>query len=115
MSSATGKQIRGREPRRSPTAIVARTKPMLDGAIGPTPTPVLATPWQVRDLRRTARTGWGRLAIQPHIAELMLGHTMKGLQAVYDVGRYLPELRAGFELWASHVMALTGGIRPAGA
>ena len=37
---------------------------------------------------------------------------MKGLQAVYDVGRYLPELRAGFELWASHVMALTGD--PAG-
>ena len=106
-----GKRTRGREPTPTP-AIVARCKVILDGAHREEAAPVLATPWQIRDLRRTARTGWGRLGVQPHVAELMLGHTMKGLTAVYDVGGYLPEMRAGFELWASHVLALVGD--PAG-
>ena len=107
-----GKRIGGREP--APTgAIVARAKPWLDGLQGPNNRPVLPQDWQIRDLRRTARTGWSRLGVLPHVAEMMLGHTVKGLTAVYDQHRFAQETRTGFELWASHVLQLVGD--PAGA
>jgi integrase len=41
--------------------------------------------WQFHDLRRTARSLMSRAKIPPHIAELVLGHRIAGVQGVYDV------------------------------
>lgn len=60
-------------------------------------------PWVVHDLRRTTRTGLSRLRVAPHVAELILGHSLRGIQAVYDIYDYLDERRHALELWAQHV------------
>ena len=62
-------------------------------------------PWTLHDLRRTLRTGLGRLGIAPHVAELVLNHTKKGMIAVYDKHRYQPEIAAALAMWADHVLA----------
>lgn len=64
--------------------------------------------WTVHDLRRTCRTGLSRLGVQPHIAELCLGHTIGGIQGIYDVYTYLPEMRDAFTRWNSFVLELVG-------
>jgi integrase len=60
--------------------------------------------WTLHDLRRTCRTGLARLKIQPHIAELCIGHGKKGLHKVYDQHQYADEKRHAFDAWAAHVM-----------
>jgi integrase len=61
----------------------------------------------LHDLRRTTRTGLGRLGVPPHVAELVIGHTKKGLLAVYDRHTYRREVGDALKLWASHVGGLT--------
>jgi integrase len=68
--------------------------------------------WSLHDLRRTLRTGLGRLGVAPHVAELVLNHVRGGIEAVYDRHRYQPEIKAALVLWAGHVMAIIEG-RPA--
>jgi integrase len=63
-------------------------------------------PWRLHDLRRTFRTGLGRLGVQPHIAELAVNHAKGGIQAVYDKHRYQREINAALALWADHVAAV---------
>ena len=46
------------------------------------------TDWRVHDLRRTAKTLMMRAGVLPHIAERVLGHRMKGVEAVYDRHSY---------------------------
>jgi hypothetical protein len=41
-------------------------------------------PWVIHDLRRTSRKLMTRAGVRPDIAELALGHSIKGIQAVYD-------------------------------
>lgn len=49
------------------------------------------SPWVIHDLRRTARKLLTRAGIRPDVAELTLGHSIKGIQAVYDdVSEYRP-------------------------
>jgi integrase len=100
-----GKRTRGREPK--PTdAIVDRAKAHgLADAV--------ATEWRIHDLRRTMRTGMARMGVLPHVAELCLGHTLKGITATYDVYNYESEMRAALELWARHVTTI-GGERQCG-
>jgi integrase len=69
----------------------------------------LPAPWRLHDLRRTMRTGLGRLGVAPHVAELVLNHVKKGMIAVYDKHRYHGEIAAALALWADHVMALVEG------
>jgi integrase len=59
--------------------------------------------WTIHDIRRSVRTGMGRLGVQPHIAELVIGHTKAGLVAVYDRYRYEREIGAALALWARYV------------
>jgi integrase len=66
-------------------------------------------PWRLHDLRRTMRTGLGRLSVAPHIAELVLNHVKKGMIAVYDMYSYQGEIAAALALWAGHVMAAVDG------
>jgi integrase len=74
----------------------------------PAPADSLA-PWRYHDLRRTVRTNLSRLRVQPHVAELVLGHAVTGLIKVYDVHDYLAEKRAALESWEAHLARVTEG------
>jgi integrase len=67
--------------------------------------------WTLHDLRRTMRTGLGRLGVPPHIAELAINHVKAGIVAVYDRYRYEPEIADALVQWAEHVMAVAEGRR----
>jgi integrase len=43
-----------------------------------------AEPWVLHDLRRTCRKLMTRAKVRPDVAELALGHSIKGIQATYD-------------------------------
>jgi integrase len=62
-------------------------------------------PFRLHDLRRTFRTGLGRLGVQSHIAELAINHVRSGIEAVYDRHIYQREVAAALVLWADHVLA----------
>ena len=62
-------------------------------------------PFALHDLRRTFRTGLGRLGIPSHVAELAINHTRQGIQAVYDRHTYEREIGHALALWADHVLA----------
>jgi hypothetical protein len=64
--------------------------------------------WRTHDLRRTCRTGMGRLGVPQHVAELVIGHTLPGIIAVYDRYSYLAEKRDALNRWASHVLQVVG-------
>jgi integrase len=44
--------------------------------------------WVLHDLRRTARSLMPRAGIAPNVAERVLGHTIRGVEGVYDQHRY---------------------------
>ena len=48
-------------------------------------------PWVIHDLRRTARSLMARAGVLSDIAERALGHTIKGVKAVYDRHSYADE------------------------
>jgi integrase len=66
-------------------------------------------PWTLHDLRRTLRTGLGRLGVAPHVAELVINHVKKGMAGVYDTYSYQGEIAAALALWADHVIAAVDG------
>ena len=46
-------------------------------------------PWTLHDLRRTTRTGLGRLGVDRVVAELLIDHAISDeLAAIYDLGDY---------------------------
>jgi hypothetical protein len=63
-------------------------------------------PWRLHDIRRTFRSGLASLRVPDSVAELALGHGKKGLQKVYDLYRYEPELREALTLWGARVRDL---------
>lgn len=58
-------------------------------------------PFVVHDLRRTVRTRLSELGVPQHVAELCLGHTQKGLHAVYDLHTFAHEKRQALDAWAA--------------
>ena len=56
--------------------------------------------WGLHDLRRTARSLMSRAGVAPHIAERVLGHSMKGVMATYDRHSYSEEKAEALELLA---------------
>jgi integrase len=62
--------------------------------------------WTMHDLRRTMRTGLGRLGVQPHIAERVVNHVQGGVEAIYDKYQYQSEMKAALALWADHVATI---------
>jgi integrase len=40
--------------------------------------------WKLHDLRRTCRKLMSKAGVRPDVAELALGHSIKGIQATYD-------------------------------
>jgi integrase len=62
--------------------------------------------WQLHDLRRTARTLMVRAGVSPHIAERVLGHTIKGVEGVYDRHSYEHEKAHALEALAKLVQRI---------
>jgi len=60
-------------------------------------------PWTLHDIRRTVRTGLGKLGVAPHIAETVLNHLPPRLTRTYDTYKYEGEKRAALDAWASHI------------
>lgn len=67
-------------------------------------------PWTLHDLRRTFRSGLGRLGVRPDIAERLVNHVSSRteMEETYDLWSYLPEMREAMEKWESHVEAVLG-------
>jgi integrase len=59
--------------------------------------------WRLHDLRRTVRTGLGKLGVQPHVAEAVLNHLPPKLVRTYDRNTYTAEKKAALDVWASHL------------
>jgi integrase len=68
--------------------------------------------WTLHDLRRTCRTGMGKLGVPPHIAELVINHVKGGVEAIYDRHRYQREIAAALALWGDHVRSIVDGEAP---
>jgi integrase len=62
--------------------------------------------WRLHDLRRTVRTGLGKLGVQPHIAEAVLNHLPPKLIRTYDRNTYAAEKKAALEQWATHLKTI---------
>jgi integrase len=56
--------------------------------------------WTLHDLRRTVRTNLSRLRVPDHVSELVIGHKIQGLRAVYDIWAYVDERREALERWS---------------
>jgi integrase len=69
--------------------------------------PIEIKPWRLHDLRRTAATTMPRLGVDVVTVERVLGHTMRGVMAVYQRYSFETEKRRALELWADHVASLT--------
>lgn len=65
-------------------------------------------PWTLHDLRRTLRSGLGRLGVRPDIAERVLNHisARSDMEETYDIWSYLPEMRSAMLLWEDHLSQL---------
>ena len=62
------------------------------------------------DLRRTFRTMLSRLGVQPHIAELCLGHQeAETMRRVYDGHDYRSEIAAAWDRAGAHISAIRMG------
>ena len=69
--------------------------------------------WTIHDLRRTLATGLNELGIEPHIADAILGHTVKGVAGVYNRAKYEGQKKTALDVWGAKVMALVEGREPA--
>lgn len=67
--------------------------------------------WSMHDLRKTARTNFSTLT-QVHVAEVMLGHSLKGMQGVYDRHLYLEEQAAAYRAWWQRLVELSSRPLP---
>lgn len=68
--------------------------------------------WTPHDLRRTMRTGLSAARIRPDIAELTIGHTKRGIVAVYDRHSFDAERQAAFEAWEARLQRIIAGQDP---
>jgi integrase len=64
--------------------------------------------WTLHDLRRTFRTGLGRLGVRPDIAERLVNHisARTEMEETYDMCTYLPEMQAAMQLYADWFFSL---------
>jgi integrase len=58
----------------------------------------------LHDFRRSVRTHLSRLEVDAHVAEMVLGHAIKGLRASYDVYGYVSEKRHALTLLATDLV-----------
>ncbi len=63
-----------------------------------------ATKWSLHDLRRTVATGMSDLEIDPYIVEAMLGHSLGGVQGIYNRSHYLSKKQKALDIWIDKLM-----------
>ncbi len=68
--------------------------------------------WTPHDLRRTMRTGLSACQVRPDIAEMTIGHTKRGIVAVYDQHAFVNERRAALLSWETRLQAIIAGRDP---
>ncbi|CAI1813583.1 Prophage CP4-57 integrase [Serratia marcescens] len=66
-------------------------------------------PWSLHDIRRTFATKLNDLGVAPHVVEQLLGHTMPGVMAVYNLSQYMPEKLDALNMWCERLDLLAGG------
>jgi integrase len=60
--------------------------------------------WVIHDLRRSMATHMERIGIEPHVIEVCLGHTLRGVAGTYRHYSYLPEKTAALQRWADELV-----------
>ena len=86
-----------------------KAKRALDTKLGMAPGPddngkKGASGWVLHDLRRTCRKLMTRAQVRPDVAELALGHSIKGIQKIYDDRvEYEPLINDAFERVANEI------------
>ncbi|WP_019570278.1 site-specific integrase [Thioalkalivibrio sp. ALE11] len=65
--------------------------------------------WTPHDLRRTCRTRLAAEGIPEAVAEAVIGHTRKGIVAVYDRHGYDVEKRAALKTWERRLLRIARG------
>jgi integrase len=80
-----------------------RTLKALARKRGDDPKQVTLEPFVIHDVRRTVRTQLSKLRVPFDVAELVIGHTLKGLSRVYDQHAYLDERREALEAWVARL------------
>jgi integrase len=78
----------------------SKSKITLDKAVA------LKEDWRLHDLRRTVRTGMGKLGVLPHVAEAVLNHLPPKLIRTYDRNTYAAEKRDALDKWATHLKTM---------
>jgi integrase len=69
-------------------------------------------PHWTHDLRRTARTFLGELDVPPYLSEKILGHSLKGVMAVYDRSISVPQMRAALVKLADYIGTIVDDAVP---
>ncbi|MFY9770236.1 MAG: integrase arm-type DNA-binding domain-containing protein [Xanthobacteraceae bacterium] len=77
-----------------------RLKAQVDAASG-------VTGWRLHDLRRTARSLLSRAGVNSDVAEMILGHTLKGVRGTYDRHSYHNEKAHALEALAAQLALIT--------
>lgn len=77
---------------------------------GRNPEAVKLQPFVLHDIRRTVRTRMSALGVSKVVAELIIAHTQKDLDAVYDQWAFIGERRRALEMWESMLRSI---IEPA--
>jgi integrase len=62
-------------------------------------------PFVIHDLRRTVRTRLSPLTTY-EVAEMVIGHSKKGLARVYDQHKYIEEMREALDAWAKRLSSI---------
>ncbi|MBV9570752.1 MAG: integrase arm-type DNA-binding domain-containing protein [Alphaproteobacteria bacterium] len=75
--------------------------------------------WRLHDLRRTFRTKWEELGIQPTVAERYINHisgSHAGISRVYNRHKYLSEMRQAVEVYETWLQTLLAPeVKPRGS
>ena len=73
---------------------------------------VIAAPWRLHDLRRSAATGMAGIGVVPHVIEACLNH-VSGAKAsvagIYNREEYEPEKRIALDRWAGYIDSVVSG------
>jgi integrase len=67
-------------------------------------------PFTIHDIRRSVRSSLAELGVSDTVAELVIGHTQKGLLKTYNLYRYESEKRAALELWGARLMQIVSSF-----
>jgi integrase len=60
----------------------------------------LCKDFTLHDIRRTVRTRLSALRVPEIVAELIIGHSKRGMTRIYDQHKFQDEMREALEAWA---------------